>query len=198
MKKIIITLVTFTYLVLAPPSGAGGAFAQNITKVEYYIDTDPGYGLATDVPITTGTPINDFTFSVPMTSVADGFHRVFVRTKDINGDWSMVSNNAFLKMAIPANPVLAVPNVSKVEYYIDTDPGFGLATDVPVSAGTPITDLNFNVPMTSVADGFHRVFVRAKDANGDWAMVANNAFLKMAIPANPVLTVANITKVEYI
>ena len=197
MKKIFITLVAFIYLVLAPPSGAGGAFAQNITKVEYYIDTDPGYGLATNVPITAGTPINDFTFSVPMTSIADGFHRVFVRTKDINGDWSMVSNNAFLKMAIPANPTLSVSNIVKVEYYIDTDPGYGLATDVPVLAGTPIIDLNFNVPMTSVTDGFHRVFVRVKDVNGDWAMVANNAFLKMAIPANPVLNLPNISKVEY-
>lgn len=175
----------------------GKSIAQNITKLEYYIDNDPGYGLATDVPITAGTPINSFTFNVPMTSVTDGFHRVFVRAKDLNGDWTMVSNNAFLKIAIPANPVLTIPNISKVEYYIDTDPGYGLATDVPVSAATSINDLTFSVAMTSVTDGFHRVYVRAKDINGDWTMVANNAFLKMVIPPNPVLTVPNITKVEY-
>ena len=191
MKKIFI-LCAFATLCLVASTNA-----QNITKVEYYIDTDPGYGLATDVPITVGTPINDFTFSVPMTSVADGFHRVFVRTKDINGDWSMVSNNTFLKMVVPANPVLTVPNISKVEYYIDTDPGYGLATDVPISAGTPINNLSINVPMTSVSDGFHRVFVRTKDVNNVWSMVASNTFLKMAVPANPTIPIPTIVKAEY-
>jgi hypothetical protein len=34
------------------------ANAQNITKIEYYIDTDPGFGVATGVHITAATPIN--------------------------------------------------------------------------------------------------------------------------------------------
>ena len=33
------------------------ANAQNGVKIEYYLDTDPGFGLATDVPVLAGTPI---------------------------------------------------------------------------------------------------------------------------------------------
>ncbi len=67
------------------------ANAQNIVKIEYYIDTDPGYGLATDVPVSAGTPINNLAVNVPMTSVSDGFHQFFARAKDVSGAWSLVS-----------------------------------------------------------------------------------------------------------
>ncbi len=176
-----------------PPTGA----EPNIVKVEYYIDTDPGYGLATDVPVSAGTPINNLSINLPMTSIADGFHQFFLRSKDANGAWSMVSSHQFLKVTPTTPPTGVVPNIVKVEYYIDTDPGYGLATDVPVSAGTPINNLSINLPMTSIADGFHQFFARAKDANGAWSMVANHQFLKTTVTITPAATVPNVVKAEY-
>lgn len=176
-----------------PPAGA----VPNIVKVEYYIDTDPGYGLATDVPVSAGTPINNLNISLPMTSISDGFHQFFARTKDVNGAWSMVSSHQFLKVTPTNPPAASIPTIVKVEYYIDTDPGFGLANHVPVSAGTPINNFNILLPMTSIADGFHQFFARAKDVNGDWSIVANHQFLKTTVTITPAATVPNIVKAEY-
>lgn len=36
---------------------------------------------------------------------------------------------------------LAAANVNKAEYFVDTDPGFGNATDVPVTAGANIANV---------------------------------------------------------
>ncbi|TAF00368.1 MAG: hypothetical protein EAZ80_03955 [Runella slithyformis] len=171
--------------------------AQNIVKIEYYIDTDPGFGVATDVPITAATPINNLNVSVPMTGLTDGFHQFFARAKDANGAWSMVSSHQFLKVTPTNPPAVTTPNIVKVEYYLDTDPGFGVATDIPISAGTPIDNLSINLPMTGLTDGFHQFFARAKDANGAWSMVANHQFLKTTFVITPAATIPNVVKAEY-
>ncbi len=190
MKKYILTLLLFSLW-------SSGGFAQNITKIEYYIDTDPGYGVATDVPISAATPINNLNVSVPMTSITDGFHQFFARAKDASGAWSMVASHQFLKVTPTFPPATATPNIVKVEYYLDTDPGFGLATDVPVSAGNPINNLNINLPMTSISDGFHQFFARAKDTFGAWSMVASHQFLRTTVVIPPAATIPNIVKAEY-
>jgi hypothetical protein len=171
--------------------------AQNITKIEYYIDTDPGYGLGTEVPITAGTPINNLDITVPMAIISDGFHQFFARAKDVNCEWSMVSSHQFLKVTPSNPPGTAVPNIVKVEYYLDIDPGFGVATDVPITAGTTVNNLNINLPMTGILDGFHQFFARAKDSNGVWSMVSNHQFLKTTVVIPPTPTIPTILKAEY-
>jgi hypothetical protein len=190
MKKHIICIIAILCVICS-------INAQNITKIEYYIDTDPGFGVATDVPITAATPINNLNVTVPMTGLTDGFHQFFARAKDVSGAWSMVSSHQFLKVTPINPPASTTPNIVKIEYYLDTDPGFGVATDVPISAGTPINNLNINLPMTGLTDGFHQFFARAKDANGIWSMVSSHQFLKVTPTNPPVATTPNIVKVEY-
>lgn len=84
--------------------------------------------------------------------------------------------SSVLKVTPSNSPTAATPNITKVEYYIDTDPGYGVATDVPISAGTPINNLNINLSMTGLTDGFHLFFARAKDATGTWSMVSSHQF----------------------
>ncbi|MBX2896894.1 MAG: T9SS type A sorting domain-containing protein [Cyclobacteriaceae bacterium] len=159
------------------------AKAQNITQLEYFIDTDPGYGNATNVAVTPAAALNDFTFNVPLTSVSNGFHTLYVRVKNANNKWSIVQNRPFVKLALPAN-------IGRVEYFIDTDPGYGNGVSVPFTPGASLTDLTFNVPLTSVSDGLHTLYVRVRDANNKWSIVQNRTFVK--IPAAP-----NITQIEY-
>ena len=189
MKKIFFTLI-FGYLTLAPPLGAGGAFAQNINKIEYFIDADPGYGAGTDVPITAGTPITaNFNVSLP-NGVSDGFHFLSIRARDVNSAWSVVGIRPFYKENLPTG---GTPNITAMEYFIDADPGYGLGTAVTVTAGSPLTQ-NFTVPLPSVADGFHFLSIRAKDANNKWSIVAIRPFYKETLPTGGV---PNITAMEY-
>ncbi|WP_375437617.1 T9SS type A sorting domain-containing protein [uncultured Hymenobacter sp.] len=89
------------------------------------------------------------------------------------------------------------PSLDRVEYFFDTDPGYGQATSVPLV--TPVTDLtNFNLPVDAAAlvDGPHRLFVRARDAAGRWSQVLNRSFTKSGCSSAPNLA-ANQSAASY-
>jgi hypothetical protein len=147
----------------------------NLTKVEYFFDNDPGFGLATDVPITAGTAINDLIFTTALpNAMTNGIHRLSVRVKDANNKWSTVVNRVFLKEAVPITSSL--PNIVAMEYFINTDPGVGLGTAIPVTAGTNLTNVLASVTLEDLNLGLNRLFVRAKDANNVWGVVGQVDF----------------------
>ena len=126
--------------------------AQNINKIEYFIDADPGYGAGTDVPITMSTPVTaNFSVSLPI-GVSDGFHFLSIRARDVNSAWSVVGTRPFYKetLGVGSTP----PNITTMEYFIDADSGYGFGTAVTVTAGSPVTQ-NFTVALPSVSNGFH-------------------------------------------
>jgi hypothetical protein len=167
--------------------------APNLNKLEYYIDTDPGSGAGTDVPIDANTSISNLVVNIDLTDVADGFHTLYFRTRDANGQWSHAYSRPFYKL--PAATFTAAPNISKLEYYIDTDPGSGAGTDVPIDANTTVSNLVVNIDLTDVADGFHTLYFRTRDANGQWSHAYSRPFYKL--PATGIASVPNLTKLEY-
>ena len=167
--------------------------APNVNKLEYFIDGDLGAGLGTDVPITAGTTITNQVVNVSLASVTDGFHTITFRARDANGKWSTAFTSPFYKL--PASSLSAAPNVNKLEYFIDGDLGAGLGTDVPITAGTTITNQVVNVSLASVTDGFHTITFRARDANGKWSTAFTSPFYKL--PASSLASAPNITRLEY-
>ena len=61
---------------------------QNITQVEYFVDSDPGFGNGTSIGISAGTDLNP-SITADLSSLSDGFHVLYVRAKDTEGDWSV-------------------------------------------------------------------------------------------------------------
>ena len=88
MKKIglIFSMCLFTVL---------GANAQQITNAEYFFDTDPGVGNGTPITISTpgDTVLQGFTFPTAVLSI--GYHRIWVRTQDSLGQWSLYMDHLF-------------------------------------------------------------------------------------------------------
>lgn len=148
--------------------------AADISKIEYFIDHDPGYGAATDVPISSAQSISNQTFTIPLTTVADGFHMLFVRTQDENGNWSPAYSKPFYKLG--TETVDPTPDITKVEYFIDTDPGFGAGTNLPVTAAPSIVDLSFEAELNGLSEGEHTINVRAQNADGQWSVLASQSF----------------------
>ncbi len=167
--------------------------AQNVAKLEYFIDTDPGFGMGTNVPITPGQTISDHTFNISITSLSEGFHTLFIRSKNANGNWSMTHFSAFYKL--PNTVGAAAPNISKLEYFIDTDPGHGMGTNVPITPGQSIANLTFNISISSLSEGFHTLFIRSKNATGNWSMTHFSAFYKL--PNTVGAALPSISKLEY-
>lgn len=160
---------------------------NNITKLEYYIDSDPGHGSGVDIPITASISL-DVLDNVPTASLSEGFHTITIRAQDENGEWSLQENKAFY---VTQSSTLAINDITKVEYYVDNDPGHGLGVDVPITAAATI-DITENIPTGSLSVGFHTASVRVQDTNGIWSLIENKVFY-----VSRTLNAVSITKLEY-
>ncbi len=169
------------------------ADAQNISKLEYFFDEDPGYGNGQEVSITADTLITDLTFNVDISSLSDGFHKLSIRFQDENGVWGHTTQSTIYKIA--AGTLTSNSNVSKLEYFFDEDPGYGNGQEVSISADTLITDLTFNVDISSLSDGFHKLSIRFQDENGVWGHTTQSTIYKIA--AGTLTSNSNVSKLEY-
>ena len=163
----------------------------NVTKLEYFFDTDPGVGSGTNVPITPASSLTQ-NVVVPITSLTTGFHNLNFRVKDDQGRWSHFATRTFY--IVPPLAGSAAVTITKAEYFFDADPGTGLATPVSV---TPAGQINQNivVPTTSLTPGFHNLNFRVRDDKGNWSHFATRTFYIVPPPATPLAT--SIKKVEY-
>jgi Leucine-rich repeat (LRR) protein len=135
----------------------------NISRIEYYVDADPGFGLATPVAFTPDADVNT-TFMVDTSPLPEGMHYLHVRSQATGGDWS--TTNTFIFTVIKD-----VTNIIGIEYAIDTDPGPGSATYVAISPALNIVE-NFVIPLDTVAEGNHKIFFRTKDGSGNWSLTS--------------------------
>jgi hypothetical protein len=164
----------------------------NVTRVEYFLDADPGLGSASSVSLTAAADISSLSFGVNLASLTAGFHRLGVRSKDATGQWSLTTNQNFFYEPL-ANQ--SAGNVVRAEYFVDADPGLGLGTSIAIATpGTDVAGLAFNVDLSALTAGFHRLSVRSKDANGKWSLTSGQNFFYEPL-ANQ--AASNIVKAEY-
>ena len=145
--------------------------AANVNKLEYFIDTDPGFGNGTDVAITAGSNVVNVAIPVNIAALSNGFHNIYLRSKDDAGSWSLTNRWMFVK-------AVAAVNVNKLEYFVDTDPGFGNGTDVTISAGSNVSNVAIPVDISSLSKGFHTIYLRSKDDAGSWSLTNRWLFVK--------------------
>lgn len=157
--------------------------SSNIVAMEYYVDTDPGFGAATQVSFS-ALPDVTTSFTVNTASLSNGIHILNVRAKDVQGTWSIVQSKPFYLINGE------VSNISRIEYFVDTDPGYGVATEIPI---TPLPDVEvaFSVPSTSISNGLHILNLRAKDENNNWGQTQSAPFYLINGVAS------NVKEIEY-
>ena len=140
------------------PSASAGLPPANIVKSEYFFDTDPGFGNATNIPVTAGTDVQNVTFGADISALSIGVHSLFIRSRDANGKWSITNQQVLYKPnSTGASPI---SNIVKAEYFFDTDPGFGNATNIPVTAGTDVQNVTFGADISTLSVGVHALFIR--------------------------------------
>jgi hypothetical protein len=178
------SMVSFVYLNAQVPA---------ISRIEYYLDTDPGYGNATNLSFS-GTTNATGVINIDMVPLSQGVHIVGVRSKDVNGAWSHDNKWLFVK---PYSTVAATqPNINRVEWFLDNDPGYGNANALTISSAQDVSGLFFNIDMVPLAQGVHIVGVRSRDAKGSWSLDNKWIFLKPYV-AGGNSPVPNIVKMEY-
>ncbi|AYL96253.1 gliding motility-associated C-terminal domain-containing protein [Mucilaginibacter celer] len=128
---------------------------------EYSIDTDAGIGNNKAFSITRNAQ-DAGNFNISVTGVAAGYHTVYIRFKDAYGVWGHTIRRSI--QVIPANNKLV-----SGEYFVDKDPGIGLGTAISLSAQTTDIAQQFAAQASSLTEGYHKLYVRFKDAAGFWS-----------------------------
>ncbi len=170
---------------------------SNINKMEYFYDTDPGYGNGTNIPVTASTNINGMLVNVNVASLSGGFHTLYIRSRDSLGKWSMTNSLVFAKyQPVQGNPN-SISNINKMEYFYDTDPGYGNGTNIPVTASTNINGMLVNVNVASLTGGLHTLYIRSRDSMGKWSMTNSLTFSRIQLPLGNPNSITNINKMEY-
>jgi len=71
------------------------ANAQQITKAEYFFDTDPGVGKGLTITIPASADSVYVSGSISVTGLAAGAHSLSIRTRDANKVWSLSEHRIF-------------------------------------------------------------------------------------------------------
>ena len=206
MKKAFITIaisILYIFAQAQQPYPAAPAAPGNITAIEYFIDANPNFGSGTPLTGFTASPdINGFGGVINLTGLPSGFHRIYFRTRDANGKWSL-SNNAFFdnyNVPVYASAPPPATTINSIEYFIDGNPAFGAGT--PVTGFTPSTDINgfaTSIDLTGISPGYHRIYLRSKNANDTWSLTNPTVFdnsISLPYPVAPA-PVTNMVQLEY-
>ncbi len=171
------------------PYPAAAAPVTNIVQLEYFIDNnDLGFGNCTPISFTPGTNIFNLNANINITGLPAGVHRVYIRGRDANGNWSLTNVDVFDNASAIPYPSAPSPttNLVQLEYFIDNnDLGFGNCTQIPFTAGTNITNLNTNINISGLPTGVHIAYIRGKDANGKWSLTNFSVFDNSATTPYP-------------
>ncbi len=189
MKKVVFgsfLLMQAVFVRSQTPYPTAPPVASNLVRLEYFIDSDPGLGLGKPIAFSPAQTINGFNFNADITGLPNGFHRIYLRSQNADGTWSLTNSAFFDNYILPvyASAAPAV-NVVAAEYFIDTDPGFGNGTPIAVTAETDISGKSVAAQITGLAPGTHRIYIRTKDASGKWSLTNSAVFDNTAIPDYP-------------
>ena len=152
-------------------SASNLATQSNIVAVEYFIDTDPGYGAGISLPLTAATNVN-LTPTIPTSALPAGFHSLYIRALDSDGIWGDLESRSFF---ISQSNLTSQANIMALEYYIDNDPGYGAGTVIPITAATNI-NINATIATNALSSGFHSLYIRALDQDGVWSEIESRSF----------------------
>ncbi len=159
----------------------------NIVEMEYFFNNDPGLGNGTFVSYAPNPDWTDLSVLINTSSLDDGFHVLYIRSKDSNGIWSL-SNS----MAIQKTTIDELSDITMLEYYFDIDPGLGLGTAISITPDGEIDNQVTTISVAGLSKGVHTLFVRSKNALGEWS----HAYTKSILIANS-NTIKDITAMEY-
>lgn len=142
-----------------------------LAGVHAFFDNDPGYGQETFIIDGGSTLTFDEVFDafIPFTGLNPGQHTLFVRTRDLEGNFSVTYGTGVYLVDTPIEL-----SISGLEYYWDEDdPGYGNATPLDVPGGT-LTDwtayFNMMPPAEDLELGAHTITVRVQDVEGNWSV----------------------------
>ena len=169
-----------------------GAFAVTITQAEYYVDTDPGQGLGTAIPITNGETVSISGLNVSSIGLtADQVHRLFLRYKSDENVWSFAEGRYFYPLTVSAGTV-TYDDIVQSEYWVYALP----STFVDLADSPNITYPALNPTHGLATNVIHRFFLRFQHENGNWT-IAEGRYFYIIEGTGGGIEIKNVTALEY-
>ncbi|MDL1909167.1 multicopper oxidase family protein [Chloroflexi bacterium CFX6] len=133
-------------------------------------------------------------------ALSQGNHVISVHARDSVGNWgpfstitlvidktaptvsgltltpSSTSGSAVSISATANDSASGNSNITSAEYFIDTAGAAGTGTGMTVGSASPSTSITASIPtgtVSALAPGSHTIFVRARDAAGNWSTLAS-------------------------
>lgn len=165
---------------------SGTLIAQELRRIEYFFDADPGYGSGVSID---GIKEGQNTCQIDFSSLEAGVHIFNIRAQDSKANWSSVWSRAIY--------VYNLHGFSRVEYFIDTDPGVGSAISVgPVAGNKSEQTIVFDVDLSNLELGEHYLCVRGMDIFGQWTDLSKKMFTICEV-LEPEEPVGDLARLEY-
>lgn len=172
----------------------------NIVYMEYFIDTDPGFGNGIQVPVTPGKDISSTPITVDLSSLSKSWHRIYFRTRNADGGWSLRAYALFDNVVIPVYPNAPAPasDIIEMEYFIDTDPGYGKGIKLALPASPAQNQITLPIDISGLSNGIHRLLIRSRNSIGQWSLTHIGVFENTGTIPYPVATASGpLTQMEY-
>ena len=135
-----------------------------VEAIEYFFDTDPGVGLATQMEAAIDGGSLKMAFDVNTDGLDDGVHKIGIRTLTA-GTWSATKYRQFLVRSVKEN------GIARLEYFWNEDPGQGYGLAVDITPGKEVT-VDFEADMKDLPEGVHTFGIRAQSGSGGWSSVS--------------------------
>lgn len=155
----------------------GQSINPNLAKAEYFYDIDPGVGQGNTIEITeVGLPE---LVTLDVSSMTTGFHQLYMRVQDNQGNWSITNSAAFVLIGSHSQP-----EITNMEYFFDTDPGFGNGVPMAIGRGTSIDQMHL-LDVSNLTSGEHTLIIRTQSEDGQWSITQTDSFLICTPPSPP-------------
>ena len=130
-------------------------YSHEIVRVEYFIDKDPGFGQGIEIKKTESEKID---FVAELEKLGIGPHILYIRAMDSEFKWTQTKNIPFF-----INAEKNEKSLSRVEYFIDKDPGLFNGVEIKSVDGEKS---EFTIPCTDIQAGGHLLYIRSIDSDG--------------------------------
>lgn len=180
MRKIILWVLLLTPII---------SLSQSISNGEYFF----GYDTAIKYPITIDTPSDSVELSLNLEipqNLPNGFNAIYFNFNDTNNEQSFLYKRTFYKHT-SNNTIIPL---SYAEYFIDNDPGFNEGDQIQIENPSDSITLTFNVDLDGLEEGFHTLYIRTRNINGQWGNTLKRYFF-INKTGNP--TISNIVEIKY-
>ncbi|MFY0685832.1 MAG: T9SS type A sorting domain-containing protein [Cyclobacteriaceae bacterium] len=176
--------MTESRLLYVDPSGAD--VIQQIDSLEYFFDVDPGVGQGTIIDSFSAAESLNLNETLSASGLSQGFHILYLRGKTQGGDWGAYESRLmYVDHANVGEPQL----VQQMEYFFDTDPGYGQG--IPINDFTVSNQINITdtLQVDTLSGGLHTFYLRAQTQNGQWGPVEGRTFTFEPDTIAPVISI---------